>query len=75
MYTVVFITSSKLYKFFLTELCEQSYEQLISQACMQTQLFATFHLKVDESDKKKIAACVKDGTVEFFSVPLSSAWE
>ena len=37
-------------------------EELNSQACTQTQLFAMFHSRVDECDTKKIIACVKDGT-------------
>ena len=64
--TVVFCrsitTCSKLYKFFLTELRELSYEPLNSQACIQTRLFAMFHSRVDECDKKKIVACVKGGS-------------
>ena len=55
-------TCSKLYKFFLTELCENSYEPPNSKPCIKTRLFAMFHSRVDDQDKKTIMSSVKDGS-------------
>ena len=55
-------TCSKLYKFFLTELRENSYEPPNSKPCIKTRLFAMFHSRVDDQDKKTIMSSVKDGS-------------
>ncbi len=53
-------TCTHLYKMFLTELQEHSYDPPSSQPDIRKRLFAMFHSRVDDDDKVKIMESVKD---------------
>ena len=55
-------TCTHLYKLFLTELQEQSCDPPYSRPDIKTRLFAMSHSRVDDQDKNKIMACVKEGS-------------
>lgn len=53
-------TCSSLYKFFLTELREQSYMSPSSKPDISQRLFAMFHSRIDDEDKTRIMESMRD---------------